>query len=56
MAKKNARDLTARNLAPLKVRITKLEQAIILLHGDRNKLQGQVAALDARITALEPKL
>jgi hypothetical protein len=51
--KKNVRDLTARNLSPLKVRLTKLEQAIVLLHGDINKINVRLAALEP--TPLEPK-
>ncbi len=48
MRKKNPADLTARNLKVLLRRLTKAEQQIILLQGDRNKLQ---RLLDAEIKA-----
>lgn len=46
--KKRPADLTGRNERAILKRIQYLAQAIVLLQGDRNKLQRQVAKLTKR--------
>jgi hypothetical protein len=51
-SKPNPPDLTARNLKPLLKRITTLEQEVVMLKGDRNKLQAQIFKLQTMVEAL----
>lgn len=53
MKKKPTRYVPMRNFEALKRRVTRSEQAIILLQGDRNKLIRQVKDLQWRLSRVD---